>query len=180
MMKGIYFDSFESLISRLVITIQAYLAMVVLLRVTGKRTLSKMNAFDFIITVALGSALANVALNKDVPLIDGVVVFFLLIFLQLIITWVSARYRPFKKLITSQPSLLLYKGQPDEKVLKEQRITKEELYLVARSKGIFELSDVDAIILETTGKITIIENLPPHSAETLSNVQNFPDNDPGH
>jgi uncharacterized membrane protein YcaP (DUF421 family) len=169
-MENALFDSWESLTITAVSTTLAYLAIVFLLRVTGKRTLSKMNAFDFIVTVALGSALANVALNRDVAVADGAVAFFFLIILQLIITWVSARYRPFKHIITSQPSLLLYKGAMLEKMMKKERVTKEELHLAARNKGIHELSEIDAIILETTGKLTIISKLPDNLSETLQDV----------
>ena len=69
----------------------AYIALVVLLRVSGKRTLSKMNAFDLVVTVALGSTLATVLLSKNVALLEGVLAFALLIFLQFVITWLSVR-----------------------------------------------------------------------------------------
>ncbi|MDQ3844263.1 MAG: DUF421 domain-containing protein, partial [Bacteroidota bacterium] len=71
-MKNIFFDSWESIIRTIVITVLAYALLIFLLRTSGKRTLSKMNAFDFIVTVALGSTLATVMLNKNVALIDGV------------------------------------------------------------------------------------------------------------
>lgn len=75
-MKNIFFDSWESIFRTVVITILAYVLLILLLRVSGKRTLSKMNAFDFIVTIALGSTLATVMLNKNVALIDGVLAFF--------------------------------------------------------------------------------------------------------
>ncbi|MBD0377567.1 MAG: DUF421 domain-containing protein, partial [Flavisolibacter sp.] len=71
-MKNIFFDSWESIIRTIIITVLAYALLIFLLRTSGKRTLSKMNAFDFIVTVALGSTLATVMLNKNVALIDGV------------------------------------------------------------------------------------------------------------
>lgn len=64
----------------------AYVALVVLLRVSGKRTLSKMNAFDLVVTVALGSTLATVLMAKDVALAEGVFAFALLIGLQLFVS----------------------------------------------------------------------------------------------
>jgi uncharacterized membrane protein YcaP (DUF421 family) len=173
-MENSLFDSWESLAITAFSTTVAYLVIVFILRATGKRTLSKMNAFDFIVTVALGSALANVALNKDVPIADGAVAFFMLIFLQLAITWISARFRPFKHLITSQPSLLLYKGELFEDVLKRERVTIEELNMAARNKGIDELSAVDAIVLETTGKISVISKLPSDSkVPILQDVEHY-------
>jgi uncharacterized membrane protein YcaP (DUF421 family) len=169
-MENIFFDDWQSIFRTVVITILAYFAMVFFLRASGKRTLSKMNAFDFIVTVALGSALAAVSLNKDVALMDGVLSFFLLIFLQYFITWLSVRFQFVKNLITSQPKLILYKGQLNEQARKTERITMEELHLAARSKGVLSLEDIDAIILETTGEITIIERFD-EKPETLKYVK---------
>jgi uncharacterized membrane protein YcaP (DUF421 family) len=67
-----FFDGWNGLLRTLIIGILAYIAIVVLLRVTGKRTLSKMNAFDFVVTVALGSTLVTVLLSQDVALAEGV------------------------------------------------------------------------------------------------------------
>jgi len=110
-MKNIFFDSWESIFRTVIITIFAYILLILLLRGFGKRTLSKMNAFDFIVTIALGSTLATVMLSKDVSLIDGVLAFFLLIFLQYIITFFSVRYKTISNLVKSTPALLVYKGE---------------------------------------------------------------------
>lgn len=69
----------------------SYTALVVLLRTSGKRTLSKMDAFDFVVTIALGSTLASVMLSKNTSWAQGVVAFGLLITLQYAVTWLSVR-----------------------------------------------------------------------------------------
>jgi uncharacterized membrane protein YcaP (DUF421 family) len=173
-MDNLFFDSWESLGRTFAVTILAYLIMIFLLRVSGKRTLSKMNSFDFIVTVALGSTLANVALNKNVALADGALAFFLLIFLQFSITWLSVREKRIKKIVTSQPTLLLYKGEIINNNLKRERITIEEIYVAAREKGIADLKEIDVIVFETTGKITIIPGITAGKAETLTDVKNYP------
>lgn len=171
-MENIFFDSWESIVRTFVVTILAYVAMIFMLRVSGKRTLSKMNAFDFIVTIALGSTLASVALNKNVALADGVLAFFILIFLQFLFTWLSVRIKPIKKLVTSKPTLLLYKGVLDSDILKQERITIEEIYMSARKKGITDLSQIDIIVLETTGDITVIPKIGS-GTETMNDVTNF-------
>jgi uncharacterized membrane protein YcaP (DUF421 family) len=65
-MEKIFFESWESIARTLLMTSLSYVTMVILLRISGKRTLAKMNAFDFVVTIALGSSLATVALNKSV------------------------------------------------------------------------------------------------------------------
>ena len=74
-MSNIFFSSWESIFRSAVVTILAFIGIVVLLRIYGKRTLSKMHAFEFIITIALGSVLSTTALNKNVALLDGALVF---------------------------------------------------------------------------------------------------------
>lgn len=66
-----FFDGWTGLLRVLVVGTLAYAALVLLLRVSGKRTLSKMNAFDLVVTVALGSTLATVLLSRDVALAEG-------------------------------------------------------------------------------------------------------------
>lgn len=172
-MDNIFFDTWESTIRAFIMTILAYFVMIIMLRLSGKRTLSKMNAFDFVVTIALGSTLATVILNKNVALLEGAIAFFLLIFLQFILTWFSVRFKVVKKIITSEPTMLLYKGEVLTNVLKKERITMEELQMAARKKGITKLSQIDVIVLETTGDITVMSDVGNAEAETLADVQKF-------
>ena len=84
--------------------------VLLLLRVSGKRTLTRMNAFDLVVTVALGSTLATVLLIKSVALAEGLTAFMLLIFLQFVLTWLSVRSRAVSRLVKSEPTLLVYQG----------------------------------------------------------------------
>ena len=92
-MDSLFFNGWNGLLRTLVIGVFAYAALVGLLRLSGKRTLSKMNAFDLVVTVALGSTLATVLLSKDVALLEGVLAFAVLIGLQFLVTWSSVRAR---------------------------------------------------------------------------------------
>ncbi|CAN5438792.1 DUF421 domain-containing protein [soil metagenome] len=175
-MHNMFFDDWQSLLRAFILTILAYFTLIIFIRVSGKRTLSKMNAFDFLVTIALGSCLAAVSLNKNIALAEGALVYFTLIFLQFIITWTSVRVKQVKKLVTGQPALLLYKGELLGDAMKRERITIEEIYVVARANGIANLNEVEVIVLETTGDITIISKLEKSSghAETLKNVLGYP------
>jgi uncharacterized membrane protein YcaP (DUF421 family) len=102
-----FFDGWTGLLRVAVVGTLAYAALVLLLRVTGKRTLSKLNAFDLVVTVALGSTLATVLLSKDVALAEGVLAFALLILLQFAITWLSVRSERLQGLVKAEPQLLL-------------------------------------------------------------------------
>jgi len=171
-MDNLFFNDWTSFFKTLIMTVLAYFSMVFILRASGKRTLSKMNAFDFVVTVALGSSLATVALNTSIALANGVLVFFLLIFLQFLITWLEVRIPGVKKIVTSQPALLLYQGKILPKALKQERVTKEELWMQARKKGFGSLEEVGIIVLETTGDLTLMPKAENLDAQTLQDVEN--------
>lgn len=164
------FDSWTGLARVLVVGILAYLAMVFLLRISGKRTLSKMNAFDFIVTIALGSTLATVLLSEDVALAEGILAFALLIFLQYIITWLSVRSSTIFQLIKAKPELLFYQGQFLESVMKQERVNEAEIRAAIRTSGIARLEDVAAVVLETDGTFSVLSNLADGSPSSLANV----------
>ena len=102
-----FFRGWPGLLRTLVVGVLAYSALVLVLRVSGKRTLSKMNAFDFVVTVALGSTLATVLLSKGVALAEGVAAFALLVGMQFVITWASVRSGAVSRLVKSEPQMLL-------------------------------------------------------------------------
>ncbi len=155
-MDKIFFDSWESIFRTLIITVLAYAILIVMLRVSGKRTLTQMNAFDMVITIALGSTLASVTLDKNVALADGALTFLLLILLQYIITYLSVRNAKFKHLVKASPTLIGYNGQLMEDVMKRERITKEEVCEKLRESGYTSMKDIKAIVLETAGNINVL------------------------
>jgi uncharacterized membrane protein YcaP (DUF421 family) len=167
----IFFGGWESLLRTFVITVLAYVLLIVLLRGSGKRTLSKMNAFDFIVTIALGSTLATVMLNKSIPLADGVLAFFLLIYLQYIITYLSVRSTFINRLIKSSPSLIFYKGEMIKKTMRAERITEGEVLAIIREKGFSTTENIDAVVLETDGSLTVIKSVEDFSDGSLKTVK---------
>ncbi|WOD40238.1 DUF421 domain-containing protein [Nodosilinea sp. E11] len=144
------------LIHTLIIGSLAYLALIVLLRLSGKRTLSKWNAFDFVVTVALGSILATVLLSTDIPLAQGALGLGLLIGWQFVFTWLSVRSRPFQQWIKGHPTLLLWQGELRKEALQRERVTEGEVRAAVRSQGGAALEQVAAIVLETDGTFSVI------------------------
>ena len=148
--------SLFGLIRILVVGPLAYLLLIVVLRISGKRTLAKMNAFDFVVTVALGSTLATVLLSKDVPLAEGVLAFVILATLQFVIAWVAQRVPPIEKAIKSSPRVLLRDGQIDEAALLDERVTRDEVASAVRKSGQGDLGQIAVVVLETDGSISVI------------------------
>ena len=156
MQQSTFFDNWAGLLRVIVVGTLAYVALVVLLRTSGKRTLSKMNAFDFVVTVALGSTLATIILSKDVALLEGIVAFGLLIALQFVITWLSVRFAVVGKLVKSEPTLLFYQGQFLRRQMRHNRIVESEVLAAVRSQGMASLDDAEAVILEADGSFTTV------------------------
>ncbi|WP_274427080.1 DUF421 domain-containing protein [Chelativorans sp. YIM 93263] len=156
MTDPLFFDSWMGLLRTLIVGSAAYFLLILLLRASGKRTLSKMNAFDFVITVALGSTLATVLLNKSVPLAEGVIALALLIYLQWAITWSSVRFDRIQGVVKAEPTLLVRDGEYLENAMQRQRVTREEILAAVRQSGKAEISAVDLVVLETDGSLSVI------------------------
>lgn len=157
-MDLLFFDDWNGFFRTAITTVVAYILVIIMLRISGKRTLAKMNAFDFVVTIALGSILASVILSKSIPLAEGILAIGLLIVLQFCITSITVRSKKFKKIISSDPTLLYYNGEILHKTLKKERVAVEEIYKSIRESGHASFDNINAIILETTGDITIIRN----------------------
>ena len=165
-----FFDSWAALLRVLVVGTLAYGGLVVLLRVSGKRTLSKMNSFDLVITVALGSTLATVLLSKDVALAEGMLAFALLVALQFVVTWLSVRSSPVRKFVKAEPTLLFHRGQMLDRALRPERVTEEEIIAAVRGQGIASLEQVEAVILETDGSFSTLRRADQKPPSALAGV----------
>lgn len=166
-----FFDSWTGLLRVVVVGTLAYGALVFALRVSGKRTLSKLNAFDFLVTVALGSTLATVLLSKDVALLEGILAFALLISLQFVMTWLSSRSEKFQDLIKARPALLVHNGRFLTEAMRRERVTREEIFAAMRSGGTTDLEEVAAVVLETDGTIDVLPRTSGPEGAALQAVQ---------
>lgn len=165
-----FFSGIEPIVRTLLIGFLAYIGLILVLRISGKRTLTKMNAFDLVVTVAIGSTLATILLSKDVALAEGFSAFILLIGMQYIITWLSVRSDFFSGMIKSSPELLYYNGAFLKKVMKKERILEKEILQAARSSGIKSMNEVEAVVLETDGRISVIQKSEENEESTWMNV----------
>lgn len=134
----------------------AYLALVVILRVSGKRTLSKLNAFDFIITIAIGSTLASIITTRSLALAEGVTALAVLVALQFAVTAASVRWPWINEMVKAEPTLLLRDGEPLVAAMRRQRVTRDELEAAVRQAGGHSLQGAQAVFLETDGSLTAI------------------------
>src|SRR5699024_1047028 len=122
------------------------------------RTLSQLNAFDFVVTVALGSILASVLLDSTLSFTEGVTALALLGGLQFSVASISSRWPRTQNIITADPVLLLADGQIRHEAMRRNRLTESEIRQAVRSSGGGDLSQIRAVVLESNGKISVITN----------------------
>ena len=152
-----FFDTLHGLMRVLVISVLAYAWLVFVLRLSGKRSLAKLNAFDLVVTVALGSTLATVLLTKDVAFAEGALAFCMPALLQWIVAQLSIRSSWFSDLVRSRPRLLVEDGDFRDGAMRDERVTRAEVEASIRKSGIGRIEDVGAVVLESDGSMSVLE-----------------------
>jgi len=170
-MEAIFFNGWSVLGRTLLIGVLAYVSLVFMLRVSGKRTLAEMNAFDLVVTVAIGSTLATIVLSRSVALAEGLLALALLIGMQFAISWSSTRMPWLRRVVTGEPRLLLRDGTMLDEALRDARVTREEVRAAVRSAGIGALGDVAAVVLETDGSFSVVAGQPGAALSSLDGVK---------
>lgn len=165
-----WFDTWSDLGRVLLIGVAAYSVLVLVIRLSGKRTLSQLNAFDFIVTVALGSTLATILLNSDVSLSEGALALVLLAGLQFVLAWISARLPTFRTFVTARPAVVLWHGVMQEDQLRRNRLSASEVHQAVRSSGSGDLGSVAAVVLETNGRLSVISEQNMGDSSALSDL----------
>lgn len=168
-----FFTGWGGILDTLIVGSISYFGTILLLRLSGKRTLSKWNSFDFVVTIAFGSILASALLSDGTGVAQAMVGIGLLILLQFIITWLAVRSGAIQALIKSEPSLLLFKGKMIENTLERQRVAEGEVLAAIRLSGHSSIDSVDAVILETDGSFSVIEKIDINQASAMKDVRDF-------
>lgn len=153
---GMVFQNWTGIVRTLVVGTLAYAALVLFLRISGKRTLAKLNAFDLVVTVALGSTLSAILLQESIALAEGAAALALLIVLQFLVTFASVRSKGLASLVRSEPALLVRGGTFCEGAMKRERVTRDEALSAIRAAGGREVSEAEAVILESDGTLSVV------------------------
>jgi uncharacterized membrane protein YcaP (DUF421 family) len=165
----VFWRSWQSIGTTLAIATVGYAGLLVILRVSGKRTLSKLNAFDWIVTVALGSTLATTVLSPDVSAVDGLLALGVLVTLQFVVTFASVRIDGLRAAVKSSPTRVVSSGVMQRDAMQRERITEDEIYQAVRAAGMASLRDLD-VVLETSGRLSVVR-MGDGPAEALDNVR---------
>ena len=165
-MEEIFFKDWSSVGHVAIATVIAFITLFLFVRISGKRTLAKLNAFDFVVTVALGSTLSYMMLSL-VPMLEGAVVLMLIIFLQYLFAWAARSSTKAEQLLNAVPRLLFYEGRFIGDAMEREALTEEEIYAAVRHAGIEHLEHVKAVVMELNGQISVIRKTDGSGKSTL-------------
>lgn len=140
-------------------------------RIAGLRSFSKMSSFDFATTVAIGSTLATVSLTGQ-PLGTGLIVVATLLGVQVLVS--RGRLLAGLRFLENQPLLLMHDGEFIDDNLRRSRVTRDDVLAKIRAANAGDLSQVRAVVLETTGDVSVLHGEQDVDPRVLSDVE-FPD-----
>jgi uncharacterized membrane protein YcaP (DUF421 family) len=132
-----------------------YLSVIIMTRICGKRSFSKMSSFDFAMTVAVGSIIATTVLSSTVSMLHGIVGLVSVYLLQ-IGAALARRNKTLRNLMDNSPLLLMDGATILEDNLRKARVTRGDLRSKLREANVTDLSQLKAVVFETTGDISVL------------------------
>ena len=133
-----------------------YIIILIIMRLMGKREIGQLQPFEFVISLMIANLATIPMSDTGVPILDGIVPMLGLLAMHLIITLLNLKSARFRFAICGKPNILVYRGKIDENALEKERFTVSELEERLREKDIFSFADVEYVILETNGDISVI------------------------
>ena len=165
-MDHIFFNSWDSLLRTVIVGFFAYITLILLLRAAGKRTLSRMNAYDMVVTMALGSIMARVLMSSKESLSEAVLAMCMLIGMQYGVSVCVLRWQWLRKLLSPKPTVLFFEGFFIPEALRAERVDEKEVQAAIHAKGIADNALVEAVILGSNGDLSVLLKSPSQQAAT--------------
>ena len=147
-----------------------YIVVLAVMRLMGKREIGQLQPFELAISIMIADLAATPMTETGIPITNGIMPILGLLVMHLIISMINIKSRKAREIICGKPSLLIFRGKIDQKVLKKERFTINELEERLRDNNIFNIGDVEYAILETSGQVTVIPkpNKRPATPEDLN------------
>ena len=145
----------STMVGVVVSVVAIYLLTVASSRIAGARSLAALTTFDFVVNVAIGATVGSVAVTRTVSILDGVAAILMLFGLQLAFSYLRLRTR-LRRLADNEPLLLMLHGEVLRKNLVRARVTEEDVRAALRSQNVHAYGQVDAVVLEATGSLSVL------------------------
>lgn len=150
--------SYSAILTVLLTAMGIFIALIVFTRVAGLRSFSKMSSFDFAVTIAIGTLAASTIISPQLSYLRGVSAIAILYLLQIIINYFRNRSAFFSRWIDNDPLLLMKGSQILDENLKKARVSRKELRYKLREANVTQLSQIKAVVLESTGDVTVLHD----------------------
>ena len=132
-----------------------YFALLLAMRLMGKRQLGELQPSELVITI-LVSNIATLSLEDvEIPLLHGILPILVLVCLEVVMSWLSLKSVTVRRLVSGTPKVIIRDGHIDQKMLKELRFSVDDLMTALRSGGVFDVSEVQYAIVETNGSVSV-------------------------
>jgi uncharacterized membrane protein YcaP (DUF421 family) len=148
---------FQEIINSSLRTLLSYFLLLVLTRFMGRKLISQMTFFDFVVGIVIGSVGANLAVNQARQVISGSTVAIVISLLVVIIDLINIKNFRINKLTDAEPIFAVAKGQIIEQNLRRIRCTVDQLMMLLREKNAFNIADVEYAVFETDGKLSVLK-----------------------
>lgn len=146
-------------------TIIIYIFVLIVMRLMGKREIGQLQPFELAISIMIAD-LASIPMSETgIPISNGLVPILGLLIMHLLISIINMKSMKAREILCGKPSILVYRGKIDEKALKRERFTINELEERLRGNNVVNLGDVEYAILETSGQVTVIQK--PEKRNTI-------------
>ena len=154
----------DELTTLLVRTLIIYFVLTVSMRIMGKRQLGEMELSELITTLLLSEIAAVPITDFRIPLKRAIIPVLLIISFEIILPFIIGKKRFIKKLFEGKPSYIIYRGELRISEIKKNRLSLDELICELRGQGYFDISDMDYLILEPNGRLSILPKNPDSSS----------------
>ena len=137
-------------------TLILYIFILIVMRVMGKRQLGELELSELVTTLLFSEIATTPITSPSTSLMDAIIPITIIALLEIILSFIMIKFPKIKRMLTSGPSLIIQKGKINKKEMLKSRITIDELISQIRQCGVYDLRDVDYVILEENGKMTVI------------------------
>ncbi len=156
-----------------------YIIVLIVMRLMGKREIGQLQPFELAISIMIADLASIPMADIGIPIFNGIIPILGLLAMHLIISVLNLKSMKAREIICGKPSILIYRGKINEKVLKKERFTINELEERLRANNVFNLGDVEYAILETSGQVTVIQkpekrNTTPQDFDIVPEYEGIP------
>ena len=150
-------------------SILLYIIVLIVMRLMGKREIGQLQPFELAISIMIADLASTPMADAGIPISNGIIPILALLVMHLIISVLNMKSIRAREILCGKPSILIYRGRIDEKMLRKERFTVNELEERLRGSNIVNIGDVEYAILETSGQITVIQK-PEKKTPTVENL----------